>query len=49
MKKMKNSVVIKGNKYGIIVMLDKNLPFDELKKEVADKFKASSQFFGSYF
>ena len=27
-QKMKNSVVIKGNKYGIIVMLDKNIPFD---------------------
>ena len=30
---MKNSVVIKGNKYGIIVVLDKELPFEELKEE----------------
>lgn len=43
---MKNSVVIKGNKYGIIVVLDKELPFDELKLLVADKFKESSGFFG---
>ena len=43
---MKNSVVIKGNKYGIIVMLDKNMPFDELKVEVANKFKESSEFLG---
>ena len=43
---MKNSVVIKGNKYGIIVVLDKKLPFDELKEEVAKKFKESSKFLG---
>lgn len=44
---MKNSVVIKGNKYGIIVMLDKNIPFDELKIDIANKFKESSKFLGN--
>lgn len=43
----KNSVVLKGNKYGIVVMLDENIPFDELKSMIADKFKESSKFFGS--
>ena len=43
---MKNSVVIKGNKYGIIVILDKDVPFDELKTMVTDKFKESAKFWG---
>ena len=43
---MKNSIVIKGNKYGIIVVLDKNLPFNKLKEEIAKKFKESSKFLG---
>ena len=42
---MKNSVVIKGNKYGIAVILDKEVPFDELLKDIAEKFKSSSKFF----
>lgn len=44
---MKNSVVIKGNKYGIIVMLDNTIPFEELKIDVAKKFKESSDFLGN--
>lgn len=43
---MNNSVVIKGNKYGIAVILDEDMPFDELLNEVAAKFKDSSGFFG---
>lgn len=43
---MKNSVVIKGNKYGIIVVLDKEIPFDELKAAVKDKFSESASFWG---
>lgn len=39
-------VVIKSNKYGLIVILDGKLPFEELKKEVAAKFSASARFFG---
>ena len=46
-QKMKNSVVIKGNKYGIIVMLDKNIPFDNLLADIAEKFKESSKFLGN--
>lgn len=42
----KNSVVLKGNKYGIVVMLDKDIPFSELKELVAAKFRESSKFFG---
>lgn len=43
--KMNNSVVIKGNKYGIMIMLDDTLPFSELKEVVASKFKESGKFF----
>jgi septum site-determining protein MinC len=42
---MNNSVIIKGNKYGIIVVLNPDLPFEELKLEIAEKFKESSKFF----
>ena len=42
---MNNSVVIKGNKYGIVVQMDKNIPFAELKKDLAEKFKSASKFF----
>ncbi|MGN0378676.1 MAG: septum site-determining protein MinC [Butyrivibrio sp.] len=43
---MNNSVVIKGNKYGIAVIMDKDMPFEELLGEVAEKFKSSANFFG---
>ncbi|MCI8374647.1 MAG: septum site-determining protein MinC [Lachnospiraceae bacterium] len=39
-------VIIKSNKYGLIVILDQKLPFEELKREVADKFRSSAKFFG---
>ncbi len=42
---MNNSVIIKGNKYGIIVVLNPDSSFEELKQEIADKFKESSKFF----
>jgi len=42
---MNNSVIIKGNKYGIIVVLNPELPFEELKLLVTEKFKESSKFF----
>ncbi|TAH72186.1 MAG: septum site-determining protein MinC, partial [Anaerolineaceae bacterium] len=45
MKSVNNSVMIKGNKYGIIVVLNPDMAFDELKELVADKFKESSKFF----
>ena len=40
-----NSVIIKCNKYGLIVILDENIPFEELIKDVEDKFKESAKFF----
>lgn len=43
---MKNSVVIKGNKYGIIVVLNKDIPFEELKTQVAEKFSEAGAFWG---
>ena len=42
---MKQSVMIKGNTYGITVVLDPELPFSQLKEEVAAKFRESSNFF----
>ncbi|MDD3173673.1 MAG: septum site-determining protein MinC [Herbinix sp.] len=42
---MNNSVIIKGNKYGIIVVLSPEVPFEELKLLIAEKFKESSKFF----
>lgn len=42
---MNNSVIIKGNKYGIIVVLNPDLPFEELKLVIAEKFSESSKFF----
>lgn len=42
---MNNSVIIKGNKYGIIVVLSPDEPFESLKQLVAEKFKESSKFF----
>ena len=44
---MSNSVMIKGNKSGIILVLDAELDFDELTKEVAKKFKDSAKFLGN--
>jgi len=44
---MKNSVVIKSNKYGLRLLLNQEIPFEELKNKVADKFKESEKFFGS--
>lgn len=44
---MDNSVFIKGNnKSGIIVVLDSELSFDELKQHVARKFSDSAKFLG---
>lgn len=39
------SVVIKSNQYGLVVILDESLPFPELQKEVGEKFRASAKFF----
>jgi septum site-determining protein MinC len=42
---MNNSVIIKGNKYGIIVVLSPDEPFEDLKLIIAEKFRESSKFF----
>ena len=42
---MKQSVMIKGNAYGITVLLDPSLPFQQLKEDVAAKFRESAGFF----
>lgn len=44
---MKSPVIIKGTKSGIIVHLDDKMSFDDLKKKVCEKFKASSDFLGN--
>lgn len=43
---MDNSVVIKGNKNGIVIVLDPELPFEALKERCAQKFIDSSKFLG---
>lgn len=43
---MDNSVTIKGNKNGIVVILDNEMPFDEIKEKVALKFRDSAKFLG---
>lgn len=45
MKSVNNSVIIKGNKYGIVVVLNPDISFDEIKEQVAEKFRESSKFF----
>lgn len=43
---MNNSVIIKGNPHGIIVILDDKMSFPELLENIAIKFKDSSKFLG---
>lgn len=42
---MKDHVMIKSNRYGLTVYLDKEMPFDELLMEIENKFRASVHFF----
>lgn len=42
----KNSLVIKGNKYGIALVMDEAAEFEELKQQLRDKLKESAKFFG---
>lgn len=44
---MSNSVVIKGNKHGIVVVLDEKTDFEDLKSVIREKFEVSSKFFGN--
>lgn len=43
---MNDTVVIKGTKSGIILVLNADTEYDVLKKDVAAKFKASAAFLG---
>ena len=43
---MKQPVVIKGMKSGIILALDATMPYDALLKAIADKFDESADFLG---
>lgn len=43
---MKEKVVIKGTKSGIILVLDADATYEELKKGVAEKFEKSAAFLG---
>ena len=38
----KNSIVIKGNKYGIVVVMDSDTSFDEIKNQLEEKLKEST-------
>lgn len=42
---MNNSVIIKGNKYGIVVVLEEEVPFEQLKQDLIEKFQSASKFF----
>lgn len=44
---MNSSVVIKGNKYGIVVVMDKNATMDEIKSELVKKISDSAKFFNN--
>jgi len=44
---MHNAVVIKGNKSGMLVYLDPELPFEELVQAVAKKFNDTARFWGA--
>lgn len=43
---MNHSVMIKGTKSGLILVLDKNTDYEELKQEVAKKFDETARFLG---
>ncbi len=44
---MKNIVKIKGTKSGVIVMLDEETSYEEIKEAVSDKFESAAAFLGN--
>ncbi len=44
---MNSSVIIKGNKYGIVVVMDPNASIDEIKSELVKKISDSAKFFNN--
>lgn len=43
---MNNTVMIKGNKSGIVLVLDAKPDFNSLKNDIAEKFQETAKFFG---
>lgn len=43
----KNSIIIKGNKYGIVVVMNQDTSFDEIKSLLSEKLRESAKFFGN--
>ncbi|MDY3249230.1 MAG: septum site-determining protein MinC [Candidatus Choladocola sp.] len=41
----RSAVILKSNPYGLILNLDPDLPFEDLKKAVGEKFRVSAGFF----
>ncbi|MBQ5734052.1 MAG: septum site-determining protein MinC [Lachnospiraceae bacterium] len=44
---MDNSVMIKGDKYGIVLVMDKDMPFSDLLEKIAEKFSSAAKFYGN--
>ena len=44
---MKEHVLIKGNRYGIVLVLDPDVPFEDLLIEIGVRFDDSSKYFNS--
>lgn len=42
---MNNAVLIKGNRYGITIVMDEKIPFEQLLLELEHKLEAAEQFF----
>ena len=42
---MRNTVIIKSNAYGLILMLDPDISFEQLLTDTAEKFKEAKKFF----
>lgn len=44
---MKNTVIIKGNRYGISIVLDKDIPFPQLLEDLETRLEGAEEFFDS--
>ena len=40
-----SAVILKSNPYGLVLNLNSDLPFEELRKAVGEKFRESAGFF----
>ena len=39
--------MIKGDKYGIVLVMDKDMPFSDLLEKIAEKFSSAAKFYGN--